>query len=392
MTVEPIGTAAVAGVGLIGGSIGLGIRRHAAARRVVGFDVDPVTLEAAQGLGVVDETRLAPGPWLEEVDLLVLAAPAGSLVPLAELLLPHLRDGAVVTDVGSVKGPVVAGIRELLARPGMPAVRFVGGHPMAGSERGGVLHADAGLLENAVWVLTPEHDSDPSALAAVQGFVAALGARPIEMTPDQHDELAATVSHLPYLAAVALTGLVDDGEDRELKMLLAAGGFRDLTRVASGDPRMSRDMLYTNRAAVLAALRRFREQLGSLESLLAEPDALLARAEAAKRARDGIPIVRRGLLPARFEATVAVLDQPGELAKITRALADAGINIKDLEVLSVRESGGALRLAFEDAEQLRSAAAVLASDGYQVRLRNGGTDHTNAAGNAGPAGDRKRSG
>ncbi len=367
-------TVAVAGVGLIGGSIGLGIRRHGVARRIAGYDVDPVTLEAAHGMGVVDETWLSPGPWLAEVDLLVLAAPSGSIVPLAESLLPHLRDGAVVTDVGSVKGPVVAGLRGLLARPGMPEVGFVGGHPMAGSERGGVLAADAGLMENAVWVLTPEPDTDPAALALVRGFVTDLGARAIEMSPEQHDALAATVSHLPYLAAVALTGMVDEGEDRELKMLLAAGGFRDLTRVASGDPRMSRDMVFTNRDAVLVALRRFREQLDSLESLLEEPNSLLERAQAAKRARDGIPIVRRGLLPARYEATVAVLDQPGELARITRALADASINIKDLEVLSVRESGGALRLAFESADQLRSAGEVLAAIGYQVRQRNGNGD------------------
>lgn len=375
MSERSITTVAVAGVGLIGGSIGLGVGRHRIARRVVGFDVDPVSLEAAHGMGIVDETWLSPGPWLEQVDLLVLAAPSGSILSLAELLVPHLKDGAVITDVGSVKGPVVAGMRRLLAEqersPGGRRLRFVGGHPMAGSERGGVLNADPGLLENAVWVLTPEADTDVEALALVRGFVTALGARPIEVSPEQHDELAATVSHLPYLAAVALTGLVDDGDDRDLKMLLAAGGFRDLTRVASGDPHMSRDMVFSNREAVLDALRRFRERLAELESLLSEPAGLLARAEAAKRARDGIPIVRRGLLPSRYEATVAVLDQPGELARITRALADAAINIKDLEVLSVRESGGALRLAFDSSEQLRGAAEVLGAIGYQVRYRNG---------------------
>ncbi|MBX3143802.1 MAG: prephenate dehydrogenase [Trueperaceae bacterium] len=374
MTDRPIATVALAGVGLIGGSIGLGIRRHGVARRIVGFDVDPVTLEAAHGMGVVDETWLSPGPWLGEVDLLVLAAPSGSLVQLAEKLLPHLKDGAVVTDVGSVKGPVVDGVRELLARPEMPRISFVGGHPMAGSERGGVLAANAGLMENAVWVLTPEPGTDTGALDLVRDFVTRLGARPIEISPEQHDGLAATVSHLPYLAAVALTGMVDEGEDRDLKMLLAAGGFRDLTRVASGDPRMSRDMVFTNRGAVLVALRRFREQLDSLESLLEEPATLLERAEAAKRARDGIPIVKRGLLPARYEATLAVLDQPGELARITRALADADINVKDLEVLNVRESGGAVRLAFESEEQLIGAARALGAIGYQVRTRNGNGD------------------
>jgi len=378
---------AVAGVGVIGGSSGLGVARHRIAQRVIGFDVDPVALEAAHGMGVVDETRLSPGPWLEEVDLLVLAAPSGSLVPLAASLLPHLKDGTVVTDVGSVKGPVVDGLRRLLEEQAAAGkrLRYVGGHPMAGSERGGVLNADPGLLENAVWVLTPESDTDPEALALVRRFVTELGARPIEVSPAQHDELAATVSHLPYLTAVALTGLVDDGDDRDLKMLLAAGGFRDLTRVASGDPHMSRDMVVSNREAVLTALRGFRERLEELESLLSDPAALLARAEAAKRARDGIPIVRRGLLPARFEATVAVLDQPGEMARITAALAEAAINIKDLEVLNVREAGGALRLAFEGAEQLERAAKVLSDIGYQVRYRNGNGP---AGGVAQPQGDR----
>lgn len=357
------GTVVIAGVGLIGGSVGLGIRQRFLARRTVGLDQDPAALDAARGLGVIDEGRLEPGPWLAEADLVVLATPAKSLVPLARAMAPYLRPDAIVTDVGSVKAEVVEALREL---------RFVGGHPMAGSDRAGVVHADAALLENAVWVLTPDETSDANAVDRVQAFVEALGARTIRVAPSRHDRLVATVSHLPYLVAAALTTLVGSGDERELTMLLAAGGFRDLTRVASGSPRMSRDMIAGNREAVRAAVRSFRQELEAVEALIDDDDALLARAEAAKRVRDSIPIVRRSLLPARHELVIAVPDRPGEFANITRALGEASVNIKDLEVLGIRESGGAVRIALESEEALARARQALEDAGYEARSRNGG--------------------
>jgi prephenate dehydrogenase len=363
-------TLAVAGVGLIGGSVALGVREHGLFERVIGFDHDAKALDAALGLGAVDEARLEPGDWLADVDVLVLAAPTRALPDLARALLPHLRPTAVVTDVGGVKRPVVEAVTTV-DWPGGPG-RFVGGHPMAGSERAGVVNADPGLLENAVWVLTPVAATAAAALETVRGLVAGLGARAIETTPEKHDELVAAVSHLPYLAAVALTTLIDEGEDRPLKALLAAGGFRDLTRVASGDPRMSRDMVADNAGPVREALRAFRRALADLEEALDDPEALLERAAAAKRARDAVPVVKRGLLASRWELVVAVLDRPGEFARITAALAAANVNIKDIEVLGVRESGGAVRLAFEDAAAQEAGRRALEAQGYRVRTRNGG--------------------
>ena len=333
---------------------------------MIGLDRDPEALEIARFHGVVDETRLEPGPWLEDADLLVLATPVRSLVPLAADLVPHLSADALVTDVGSVKGPVVEGMDAL----GL-ADRFVGGHPMAGSDRAGVRHADAALVENAVWVLTPTEASGPSAVERVRGFVEHLGARPIEVDPGRHDRLVATVSHLPYLASVALTKLAGGDGERDLMMLLAAGGFRDLTRVASGSPVMSRDMVIGNRAAVRTALEAYAAQLAELGSALDDADALLAEAERAKRTRDAFPVVKRSLLPGRFELVLAVPDRPGELMKITRACGEAEVNIKEIEVLSIREAGGAVRLAFDDEEAQARAAAALRAEGYEVRNRNG---------------------
>lgn len=359
------GTVVIAGVGLIGGSIGLSTRQRFLAKRVVGLDLSPITLDAARGLGAIDEAQLTPGPWLEEADLVVLATPARTLVPAGRALLPHLRPGAIVTDVGGVKAPVVSALSDA-------GVRFVGGHPMAGSEKGGVLNAEAALLENAVWALTPEPGAtDAEALARVRTFVEALGAKPIEVAPQLHDSLVATVSHLPYLAAVALTALVAEGEESGLMMLLAAGGFRDLTRVASGDPTMSRDMVAGNRDAVRRALGAYRRQLERLEQLLDEPDSLLAAGESARLTRDSIPIVRRSLLPARFEVVIAVPDRPGELARITRALGEAEVNVKDIEVLGVREAGGAIRLAFESLDEQERGTTALRAAGYEARGRNG---------------------
>ena len=345
-----VGTVVLAGVGLIGGSVGLGLQQRFLARRVVGFDLDPGVLDAARGLGIIDEAQLHAGPWLAQADLVVLAAPARSLVRLAREMAPFLRPDCVVTDVGSAKADVVAALTGEL--------RFVGGHPMAGSERVGVLHADAALLENAVWVLTPTAATDRAALALVERLVVALGAHAIEVDPDLHDRLVATVSHVPYLAAVALTHLVAEAEERELLMLLAAGGFRDLTRVASGSPRMSRDMVVANRAAVRDAAARFGRALTALAERLDDPDALLDAAEAAKRTRD--------------EVVIAVPDRPGQLARITAALGDAEVNVKDIEVLGIREAGGALRLAFETLDEQRRAADALRAAGYEARVRGNG--------------------
>jgi prephenate dehydrogenase len=362
-----VGTVVLAGVGLIGGSVGLGLQQRFLARRVVGFDHDPEVLDAAIGLGVIDEAHLQAGPWLADADLVVLAAPVRSLVRLAREIIPFVRPDCVVTDVGSAKAEVV----DTLTRE----LRFVGGHPMAGSERIGVLNADAALLENAVWVLTPTPHTDPAALAIVHGLVAGLGAHAIEVDPALHDRLVATVSHMPYLAAVALTHLVGEAEDRELLMLLAAGGFRDLTRVASGSPRMSRDMVVANRAAVREAVGRFGRALTALAEQLDDADALLDAAELAKRTRDALPVVRRSLMPARYEVVIAVPDRPGELARITRALGDADVNVKDIEVLGIRETGGALRLAFASLEDQQRATIALRDAGYEARVRgdrNGG--------------------
>ncbi|WP_135228081.1 prephenate dehydrogenase [Deinococcus fonticola] len=353
-------TAVVAGVGLIGGSLALGLRQRGLARKIIGYDASFVALQEAEALGVVDEIKTKPGEWLRDADLVVLAAPVRVLPALARELAPFLNPAALVTDVGSVKSGIAAELEALGVR------NFVPGHPMAGSERGGVTHARAALLENAVWVLTPTDHTPLTALSRVRTLVEELGAAPVVMPPDAHDSLVATVSHLPYLASLALTHLV--ARDERLS-LLAAGGFRDLTRVASGDPRMSRDMVVANRAALREALLRFRRQLERLEADLEDPEELLAAAQEGKRTRDSLPVVKRSLLPQKHDLVVAMPDRPNQIGRVTQALGAAGVNIKDIEVLAIREEGGALRLGLESVEAVAQAAELLTQEGFEVRSR-----------------------
>jgi prephenate dehydrogenase len=355
-----IGTIVLAGVGLIGGSVGLGIRQRFLAHKVIGFDRDQQTLETAISLGIIDEAHTIPGNWLKHADLVILSSPVRSLVPLGLELANYLKKDCLITDVGSVKEEVVEGLCNL---------QFVGGHPMAGSERNGVNHADASLLENAVWVLTPTSATNQVALQQIEYFVRHLGAQPLHMDPKKHDRLVASVSHLPYLAAVALTELISNDQDKDLMMLLAAGGFRDLTRVASGNPQMSRDMVVANGTALKQSLHRFATQLQRLSDNLDRPAEFLERATRAKNIRDEIPVVRRSLLPARFEVVLALPDRPGQLALVTQAIGNANVNICDIEVLSIREAGGALRIAFDDHAGMHQGTKALQDAGYEVIIQ-----------------------
>ena len=358
-TPQPIfGTIVIAGVGLIGGSIGLGLRARFLAQKVIGFDRDPATLQAALGLGVIDEAQLDPGEWLRDAEMVILATPVGRIVSLAEKLFPFTGPQTIFTDVGSVKKPLADALAHL--------PHYVPGHPMAGSERAGVEHADAELLKNAVWVLTPTDLTPMATLSKVRRLVEALGATPVVMPPEAHDQLVATISHLPYFTALALTHMV--ARDERLG-LLAAGGFRDLTRVASGNPRMSRDMVVHNKVALKEALGRFRRQLEHLENLLETGDELLEAAEEGKRTRDSIPVVRRALLPALQDLYVAVPDRPGMLGKVTQLAGDAGANIKDIEVLAVRDQGASVRLGLESRDDLEKARLALEGAGFITRGR-----------------------
>ena len=222
---------------------------------------------------------------VDGADLVVLCTPLGRMRSLVERMLPTLKPGAILTDVGSVKGSVVRELESMVSRAG---VHFVGSHPMAGSEKTGVLAAREDLFVNAVCVVTPTKRTVPSALGKVERFWRAVGGRVLRMTPELHDALVAQSSHLPHLAAVTLANLVLDPGNPEPQALLCANGFRDSTRIASGSPEMWRDIALANRRNLSRALAAFVLEMGRLRRALdaADADAIAAILKKAKRRRD----------------------------------------------------------------------------------------------------------
>jgi prephenate dehydrogenase len=251
----------ILGLGLMGGSLGLAVRQRGLACTVAGYDLTAGVAELARQRGAVDVACASVAEAVAGSQLVVLATPLLAMRDLLAEIAPHLSASAVVTDLGSAKASVVSWAESLLPRPG----QFVGGHPMAGSEQVGIEAATANLYTGCTWCLTPTVRTEPTALALVTQLVEALGARPHRLPPEQHDQAVALVSHLPLLAAGALSLTVAQSAEVTEAYALAAGGFRDTTRVASGSPRMARDICLANSEPVGAALEDYIATLQRLQ-------------------------------------------------------------------------------------------------------------------------------
>jgi len=357
---------AIIGLGVIGGSLGLSLK-SLGKYHLVGIDRDQQTLQVALETGAIDEGTTDCCLGVAGAGIIFLAVPVAGIMEIAARIRDSAPPDAVVTDVGSTKGQVVETLEGLY--PG----RFVGGHPMTGSERAGISGADQYLFENAIYVLTPTDHTSPRALSVIEQLVREIGASPICLAPREHDLIVAAVSHQPYLLAVALMNLTLSLEpDHPAAMLLAAGGFRDLTRVASGDPSMWMDIFASNREFILQTSRQLRFSLSELEGCLRDGNtaALAERLTWARTGRARIPSVVRGFLPAVYEVLVTVPDRPGAIAGITGILGDQGINIVDIEILRIREGeGGTIRLAFRTEAEAEAARLALQGRDWLAKRR-----------------------
>lgn len=317
-------TANVIGLGLVGGSVALGLRQR--GWRVHGDDVTSGVPERAIGLGVIDAAGLAPA-----AEVTFVAVPVGALADQVKRALADTT--GIVTDVGSVKAALCAACDD---------PRFVGGHPMAGSELDGLDGADGDMFNGAIWVLTPTPTTDDRTLAAVSGIVRALGAETIALAPDQHDRVVAVVSHVPHLTAATLMGLAADRSDEHAALLrLAAGGFRDMTRIASGHPDIWLDICADNRDAILAALDGLIGRLHTVRQIVDTTDreALLATLTAAREARTNLPS-RVAHPESLAEVRIPIPDRTGAAAEVFTLAADLSVDIANFEVVHVAEGKG----------------------------------------------------
>jgi len=343
----------IVGTGLIGGSIGMRLRRE--GWYVTGRDRDPARAQRALELGALDAVGDDP-----DATITFVATPVRAVAEEARKALA--AGPGLVTDVGGVKASIVDAVDD---------PRFVGGHPMAGSEQDGVDGATPDLFQGATWVLTPTDGTDAEAYAQVRQIVGTLGAETVALPPDRHDELVAVVSHVPHLTAATLMRLADARSVEHRALLrLAAGGFRDMTRVASGHPGIWPDICNDNRAAIVEVLDQLIEALRDMREVVAagDRDALLAALEQARAARVN--------LPARFrtaadlsEVRVPVPDRPGAVADVAILAADLDVNIVDLEIAHSTEGPqGVLVMLIETgaAEEFRRA---LVGRGYRPAVQ-----------------------
>lgn len=255
----------------MGASLGLALQARGLAEEVIGCARKPSTLETALRIGAVHQVTNDPRQAVSEANLVVLATPVGSILTILEQISPHLSLHTIVTDVGSVKAPIVRGAEEILSN----WAGFVGGHPMCGSEESGPEAARVDLYEGAVWALTPTSQTSQWALERVIRLVQALGAHPLIISPEEHDQAVAIVSHLPHITSSALAVCVSQlARTAPSSFQLAAGGLRDTTRIAAGDEILWHDICMANREALLKAIEEFQTLLSTFKEALRSEDSI----------------------------------------------------------------------------------------------------------------------
>lgn len=362
-------TVVIYSVGLLGGSIGLALKTSGFGGKIIGLSSQK-NLNTALSLDFIDEgyTYDKTGDVITSADVLILCSPILAIIDTIKTISSlNLPENLIITDVGSTKKEITSTAKKYLPTH----VHFIGGHPMAGSEKSGPAAADPYLFQNAIYVLTPPEGKPDGLHNNFAKFLEKyLGCRYIFLDPASHDIIAATVSHVPHLLAVALVNVAQEIENGLPQTLnLAAGGFRDLTRIASAPYKMWHDILATNKNCVESILTKCIQILSDMKNTIST-DELEKNFISAANTRDNIPIRNKGFISPLHEVLVLAKDQPGIIASISNALADNNINIKDIEVLKVREGeGGTIRLAFDSSEVSKSVITILHKMGFSARER-----------------------
>ncbi|MBD1371608.1 prephenate dehydrogenase [Hazenella sp. IB182357] len=358
---------AILGVGLIGGSLALGLKERTNCE-VIGFDRSLEDLHFAKLIGALDRGTTSLAEAVVDCDYIIIALPVRMIkVMMEELAALSLKPGCVITDVGSTKMEVMD-YRHLFDHQ---QVVFIGGHPMAGSHRSGIQAAHSLLFENAYYVLTPGDEALQPEVDRLQALLKpATHALFIQMEPRHHDRVVGAISHLPHIIASGLVNLVGDyNQESGFFHRLAAGGFRDLTRIGASDPTMWQDILLTNRHEILRIMEDWLRQMASFQEAIATEDdqKIISLFTRSKQLRERLPERDRGILAPRYECFVDIPDHPGMIGKVAVHLGDAQVSIRNIEVMENRvDHPGVLRLTFKTNKDLLNAIMILRSVGYIV--------------------------
>lgn len=357
------------GLGLIGGSIARALKEYNHRIRIVAYDINPDTLRLAAQDGVVDVTASAIDGSFSDCDYLFLCAPVQKNDANLAAVKKILPEKCLLTDVGSVKST----IHEAIRAAGLEHC-FIGGHPMVGSERVGYINSKASLLENAYYILTPTSSVPADRLEAYRALVEKLGAIPLILDYEKHDYITAAISHLPHVIAASLVNLVRDSDSEDgIMRLVAAGGFKDITRIASSSAAMWQQICLTNGGNISTLLQSYIDSLTAIKSEIDgnQADALYTLFDSARIYRDSFINASSGPIKRSFSFNVDIADKSGSLSRIVALLANHRLSIKNIGITHNRESeDGVLRIEFYDAAAMETAVSILEATGYSVHLRS----------------------
>lgn len=361
----------IIGLGLMGGSLGLALKNRGFKGIVTGYDILEDYIEEALLAQAID---IGAGSLRDAViyaEVVVIAVPISRYETILKEICPFLRPDCIVTDLGSVKVQVMELTKRLLPE----GVEFVGGHPMTGSERGGFKAANPFLYENAYYFLTPDESTSPRAVEIIDDMVRGLGAYTIKLSPQEHDLIVSRISHLPHIIAMNLVNFMD--ENRGISYLpFVGGGFRDTTRIASGNPNMWKDILFGNKEEIIESIDSFQRLLDEFKYYLEydKVNHVVKCLENAKSIRDSIPHQGRGYISSLFELVISIEDKPGSIAELTQLISSNNVNIKEIEILHSRQNeGGAVRLALESKEDQTLILDILRENGFSYTYTKGET-------------------
>ncbi|SFA98567.1 MULTISPECIES: prephenate dehydrogenase [unclassified Bacillus (in: firmicutes)] len=341
----------IIGLGLIGGSLALSIKKANYGASIVGFDLNDEQLKLAKLLGVIDEKVETLSQGAKDADLIIICAPVNATLSIIEeLSLTPLKKGVIITDVGSTKEEIVRKSSCLREK----GICFIGGHPMAGSHKSGVTAAKDILFENAFYLITPEEDEKEENIEVLKNWLKGTKAKFLTMSPSQHDHVTGIISHFPHLLAASLVNHTQKFEgEYSLLSRLAAGGFRDITRIASSSPEMWKDILQHNNSVLLELLEHWMSEMNIVKELVIQNDPVSIHHYFlnAKNYRDSLPVRQKGAIPAFYDLFVDVPDYPGVISEITGYLAQEHISITNIRILETREGiYGVLVISFQSEE------------------------------------------
>ncbi|WP_075982125.1 prephenate dehydrogenase [Bacillus massilinigeriensis] len=360
----------VIGLGLIGGSIALCIKKEHKESVVIGYDINSEQCKLGKMLGVIDTIAQTIEEGAKEADIIIISTPVNEAVKILDLLCSiPLKKDVIVTDAGSTKTEIVKASKCLKDK----GVTFIGGHPMAGSHKSGVSAAKSILFENAFYLLTPEVDIQPSKVELLKNWLIGTNAKFLILSPEEHDYLTGVISHFPHVIAASLVHQAEQtSQDKKLVSRLAAGGFRDITRIASSSPAMWKDILLHNKSVLLDLLEKWQQEMEKITCMLEaeNEDAIFQYFNQAKQFRDELPQKEKGAIPAFYDLFVDIPDYPGIISEITGFLAKEKISIVNIRILETREDIiGALVISFQTEEdRMRADQCIRHYSNYETSM------------------------